>query len=92
MVRSPILAIEFLNVWIVFHFSIGCVPLPAAIGTIFRLIRYCYYPYCSFVGIFDVLEEFRTGFCDHTFCHSRCPFYKFWDFFNVYCYVFQAGY
>ena len=42
LVRSAILAIEFLSVWIVLHISIGCVPLSAAIGTILHVGLYCY--------------------------------------------------
>ena len=42
LVRSAVLAIEFLSDWIVLHISIGCVSLSAVIGTIPHFGRYCY--------------------------------------------------
>ena len=42
LVRSAVLAIEFLSVWIVLHISIGCVSLSAAIGMILCVGHYCY--------------------------------------------------
>ena len=43
LVRSAVLAVEFLSVWIVLHISICCVSLSAAIGTILCVGRYCYH-------------------------------------------------